>query len=288
MGLIFDIQRCSLHDGPGIRTSVFLKGCPLHCLWCHNPESQSFSPELGYYSNNCTNCGRCVPVCQQKAQLIKNNTHSFDRTKCNVCGACATVCPNNALKVFGKYMSVKEVMEIVLADKSYYNHSDGGLTASGGEPLAQHTFLMELLKQAHAQDIHTCIETSGFANKAIIDAILPYVDLFLYDYKATDENLERLTGARPPIMIENLKRISNAGKPVILRCPIIPGYNDTEEHFNSIVKLKKNIPNIQNVEIMPYHDLGLGKYTALGRKEILNLPSASQKQIEQWKALCIY
>lgn len=234
-GIIFDIQRFSLHDGPGIRTTVFLKGCPLRCMWCHNPESWKLAPE----------------------QMTKENGES---------------------RISGREMTADAVMEEVLADREYYENSGGGLTVSGGEPTLQLPFLLELLKVAKSAGIHTCLETSGYCEREKLDAVLPFVDLFLLDVKATDpERHKRFTGAENHLILENLDYLNRAGADILLRCPIIPGLNDKDEHIASVAALTREYPNIRGVEIMPYHDMGKGKWKELGREYALS----DQKTVDE-------
>jgi pyruvate formate lyase activating enzyme len=235
-GIVFDILRFSLNDGPGIRTSVFLKGCPLKCLWCHNPESHSFQPE------------------------------------------------ESAKKLYGRIMNAVQVIEEVAKDIKYYEKSGGGITISGGEPLAQPEFTLEILKAAKDRGIHTCIETSGHAAKAIFTRILPYVDLFLFDYKATgSEKHKELTGVSNELILGNLDYIYNEGAAIVLRCPMIPGVNDSMDHFQAIADLNIKYPNLKGIELLPYHDFGRGKYSELGRDYSLShLKNTAEEQKESW------
>ena len=217
-GIVFDIQRAALHDGPGLRTTVFLKGCPLRCQWCHNPESQLLQPETG-----------------------------------------------RSGKVYGRRMNVEQVMEAVRADRDYYERSGGGLTISGGEPTVQYEFCLALLKAARCEGIHTCLDTCGALDWPRLQALLPYVCIFLYDYKATDprEHLS-LTGVGPQLIHSNLRRLLEARTPLRLRCPLIPGLNDSQEHLSAIAALAHEFPGTP-VDIMPYHQTGQHKFTDLGR-----------------------
>ncbi len=190
-GLIFDIQRTSLHDGPGIRTTVFLKGCPLHCLWCHNPESQSRQVEISFRAEACALCGECVHACEEFAHRIVDGVHVYDRSRCKACGKCAEVCVYEAIQVTGRPQTVEEVLAVVRRDLPYYVTSGGGLTISGGEPILQPDFTLNLLKAAKSEGIHTCLDTSGVGSPRLFEQILPWVDLFLFDYKATDASLPR-------------------------------------------------------------------------------------------------
>ena len=253
--MIFDIERNSYVDGPGIRTTVFLKGCPLSCVWCHNPESQSFEKQIMFYKSKCIGCGKCREVCP-------NNLKS-----CDFCGRCELYCPADARKICGKEYTTDEVLKEIVKDKPFYENSGGGVTLSGGEPLAQYDFSLELLKKAKENGIHTAIETCGYAEKSKILEIAKYVDLFLFDCKETDQELhKKYTGVDNKIILENLKALSDAGSKIILRCPIIPGFNDRAEHFKGISEIADKFSGIEHIEIEPFHPHGESKYSALGRK----------------------
>ena len=260
-GTVFNIQRFCVNDGPGIRTTVFLKGCPLSCVWCHNPESQRFEPEILFYKDKCTGCGRC---------------------KCVTAADRDFVCFNGAKEICGKTVSANEVTAEVLKDKPFYKNSGGGVTLSGGEPLAQYDFSLELLKKAKENGIHTAIETCGYAEKSKILEIAKYVDLFLFDCKETDPELhKKYTGVDNKIILENLKALSDAGSKIILRCPIIPGFNDRAEHFKGISETAEKFIGIEHIEIEPFHPLGESKYSALGR-EVADIPVPSGKTVDKW------
>lgn len=260
-GTVFNIQRFCVNDGPGIRTTVFLKGCPLSCVWCHNPESQRFEPEILFYKDKCTGCGRC---------------------KCVTAADRDFVCFNGAKEICGKTVSANEVTAEVLKDKPFYKNSGGGVTLSGGEPLAQYDFSLELLKKAKENGIHTAIETCGYAEKSKILEIAKYVDLFLFDCKETDQELHKeYTGFDNKIILDNLKALSDAGSKIILRCPIIPGFNDRAEHFKGISETAEKFIGIEHIEIEPFHPLGESKYSALGR-EVADIPVPSGKTVDKW------
>ena len=217
-GIVFDIQKFSIHDGPGIRTNVFLKGCPLSCLWCHNPESARFQPELFYRDDKCVGCGACVGACPADCHAVTAEGHLFDRAACVACGACAEVCPTGALEMCGREMTVDEVMAEVLRDRPFYETSGGGMTVSGGEPFARFPFLLELLKAAKEAGLDTAVETSGFTAPAQIAEAAPYIDTFLYDYKETDPEKHRaFTGVDNAPILENLALLDTLGARVILR-----------------------------------------------------------------------
>ncbi|MBR2650694.1 MAG: glycyl-radical enzyme activating protein [Clostridia bacterium] len=285
-GNIFDIQRFSVHDGPGIRTTVFFKGCPLRCIWCHNPESQSCEASLAYYPKSCIGCGACAAACPSGAhRMTDEGMHIFDRALCISCGACAAACPSEALVSFGKSVDVSEIMDEVLRDKSFYENSGGGLTVSGGEPLMQGEFLVELLSAAKAAGLHTAIETSGFGSRELLCRVAEYTDLFLFDIKTTgDEAHRRLTGVPQSPIRENLLLLDSLGANIVLRCPLIPGVNTTDEHYDAIAKLALTLRGVSEVNVMAYHTLGDGKYDALDMEN--EMASADAMTAEE-KAACI-
>ena len=250
-----------MNDGPGIRTTVFLKGCPFSCVWCHNPESQRFEPEILFYKDKCTGCGRCRGITAADRDFV---------------------CFNGAKEICGKTVTADEVTAEVLNDKPFYENSGGGVTLSGGEPLAQYDFSLELLKKAKENGIHTAVETCGYAEKSKILEIAKYVDLFLFDCKETDQELhKKYTGVDNKIILDNLKALSDAGSKIILRCPIIPGFNDRAEHFKGISETADKFSEIEHIEIEPFHPLGESKYSALGR-EVADIPVPSGKTVDKW------
>jgi len=285
-GLLFDIQRFSIHDGPGIRTTVFLKGCPLACLWCHNPEGISAQPALFFSPERCIGCGYCLRTCEQHGHAILEGKHVLDRSKCRVCGRCTTECYAGALEVTGKFMTAGEAIAEVLRDRAFYETSGGGLTISGGEPTLQPEFTEAVLRLAKASGLHTVIETCGWAEWTCFELLAPLADLFLFDYKETDpERHKAFTGVDNRLILDNLRRLHAAGKPVILRCPIIPGCNDRADHFEGIARLWRELPGLAGIEIMPYHRLGESKISRLGKAGDPRL-QASQPEpetIESWK-----
>ncbi len=283
--IVFDIEKFAVHDGPGIRTVVFIKGCPLHCLWCHNPESQSFEPELLFDSGKCTICGKCAAVCPQHCHTVADGKHLIDRAACFHCGICAESCPAEALKAVGRKMSVSEVMTEVEKDRVFYQNSGGGITLSGGEPLALFAFTSSLLKAAKASGIHTAVETSGFAPWERIDELLPLVDLWLWDVKAVPEKHEELTGVPAQPILDNLKKLDQAGASVILRCPLVPGINDEDAALHHIAGLANTHKNVQRIDLEPYHPMGEGKSRNLGRSDVFHAPFASETDKKRWMEL---
>ena len=258
-GIVFGIQRFSIHDGPGIRTTVFLKGCNVNCRWCHNPEGIGMQPVVGYTADKCVSCGGCAAVCPNGCHHITNTGHSFDRTQCVACGKCTEVCPVQALDLIGKRMTAGEVMQAVRKDCKYYG-SDGGVTISGGEALMQKAFVLELLRRCKDENIHCALETNGVHRFETYEQVIPYVDLFLLDYKATDSDVHQAyVGCSNTLVLQNLQKLTAAGAQVLLRCPIIPGVNDNAKHFNAIAGLTKAYPRLLGAEILPYHRLGVSK-----------------------------
>lgn len=265
LGRIFEIQRCSLHDGPGIRTTVFLQGCPLHCVWCHNPEGIPVRPLISFQADRCIGCGQCFNVCPHGAHLIAEGLHVLDRQRCEVCGTCVDGCYARAIEGVGRQMPVAEVMDLVRRDRPFYQASGGGLTLSGGEPTLQFPFVCALLAAARAEGVHTCVETCGFGPADHFARLLPLVDLFLFDVKETDEERHRaFTGVGRQTILANLRLIHGQGGRVRLRLPLIPGYNARPDHFAAVAELVHSLPGLEGVELMPYHRLGTGKRERLG------------------------
>jgi len=278
-GLVFDIQRFSLFDGPGIRTAVFLKGCPLDCLWCHNPESKSGCPEILYASEKCVLCGQCQAACPQRCHRVDPAAHLLDRQACTQCGLCAKACPFGALSIIGRRTTVAQALEEALRDRAFYAASGGGVTLSGGEPLSQPAFSLAFLREAKALGLHTCVETSGFAPFDRLDALAGHTDLFLYDWKESDSvRHRRWTGAPNERIRENLLLLDRRGAQIVLRCPVVPGYNDTQAHFAGIAGLAGQLRGIRKIQIMAYHAMGGCKHERLGRANPLpSLPTTARE-----------
>lgn len=285
---IFDIQRGSFHDGPGIRTVVFLKGCNLSCLWCQNPESVMAFPVILYYMDNCIGCGQCVQVCPVGSHWMKENIHHFDRKKCIACGKCAEACPCAALQILGQWMREEDIIAQVLRDEMLYEISGGGLTLSGGEPLLQPEGSARLLQLAKENGIHTAIETAGNVKWEVIDGMIPFLDLIIMDIKTTDEmQHKRCCGASNQNILSNLDKLMERKFPVWIRTPIISGVNDNANIILSIVERLKE-GNVQRYELLPFHKLGVGKYRALNQKyaaESYELPK--KKKIDSLKRIII-
>lgn len=275
---IMDIKRFAVHDGDGIRTTVFVKGCSLKCVWCHNPEGIGYFPQLAYYAHKCIQCGECVKVCPKYAHTITREGHIFDRTVCEGCGKCEEICLGNALKLYGKKMSVDELLPILLKDKDFYKNSGGGVTISGGECLTQPEFCSELLKRLKKEGIHTAIDTCGNVNRDAIDMVMDYTDVFLYDIKAIDEKVHiRCTGHSNKKILDNLKYITSCGKEVEIRIPYVPGYNTDE--ISRIEEYLSTLTHITNVKVLPYHNLASTKYDALGMENTLPLVIPSKEEV---------
>lgn len=287
-GVIFEIQRFCTRDGPGVRTTVFFKGCPLRCLWCHNPESWSIQPVLSYVASKCVRCGFCGRVCPRYAHLFENGDHTFIRGRCIKCGACTADCYSGALELAGRDASVAEIIGEVLRDRHYYIASGGGLTLSGGEPLRQIDFIETLLCAAKDEGIHCCVDTCGHADYSRFERILGVVDLFLFDYKESDPELHKqFTGVDNALILENLQRLHDDGAQILLRCPIVPGYNDRAFHFDGIVALARRLPRLAGVELLPYHPLGGSKIDRFGLDDAEKIqaqpPSHDNMQMWVWR-----
>jgi glycyl-radical enzyme activating protein len=277
-GLIFDIQRGSMHDGPGIRTSVFLKGCSLRCIWCHNPESQSTLKAVSFRQESCALCGECAKTCEHHAHQILEGIHIYERSLCEQCGDCVESCLYDALKLAGKEETVEEVMTVVLRDRPFYEQSGGGLTITGGEPMLQQEFTLELLRAAKAEGLHTCLDTSGWSSRRLFAQVLPFVDLFLFDYKATDPEIHRkLTGVSNELILSNLDFLVRQGSCVRLRCPLVPGINDSLDHLKGIAALHHRYPALDGIDLMAYHNIGNAKYERFGLKN----PLPGSKTVEE-------
>ena len=283
-GTVFDIKKFAIHDGPGIRTTVFMKGCPLRCVWCHNPESISPEIEISLVEHKCIGCGWCFENCPNQGHQMVDGKRVFDRSKCIRCGLCASRCYADALEVIGKEMCVSEVITEVMKDKPFYDNSDGGMTLSGGEPMLQFEFTKALLVAAKEQGLHCCLDTCGFAPFECYREILQYVDIFLYDLKNTDPDRHKeFTGVPLQPILDNLRSLSDAGATIWLRCPIIPGINDREEHLIATGMIAESLPGIKQVTVHPYHPLGSSKSKNIGKDYSLSDKDfAAREDVAKW------
>ncbi|NPV47900.1 MAG: glycyl-radical enzyme activating protein [Armatimonadetes bacterium] len=285
-GIVFDIKRFAVHDGPGIRTTVFLKGCPLRCDWCHNPESQSSKPVVAQFRRNCIGCGKCIEACPQHGITAGEDGIVINRALCQSCGACTRVCVAEALVLRGQEMTVEQVMAEVEKDRAFYENSGGGMTLSGGEPLYQPEFALALLQAAKAAGLHTCLDTSGHAFWPVLEQMLPYVDMVLYDVKGMDPRRhQQYTGRSNRQILENLRHLTEDGVRVHVRVPVIKGYNDETGEMTELARYLRSLKNTPSVELLPYHRLGEGKYESLGIRNGHHREPPSREQVEALAAL---
>ena len=286
-GTVFDIRKYSIHDGPGIRTAVFFKGCPLECSWCHNPEGRSHGPELIFRPARCILCDDCLKVCPNEAIRRQGDVIWIDRMRCKVSGRCATVCNAEALQVVGREITVQQVIAEIESDTVFHEQSGGGVTFSGGEPLAQPRFLLELLSACRKRSIPTCVDSSGCAPWPVLDGIHPLVDLWLYDLKLMDDARHRQwTGVSNEIILTNLRRLSELEQNIIIRIPVIPGINDDEENLRQSGAFLASLPKVPQVELLPYHSIAEGKYAGLGREyELSEIRPPTQVQMKKCAAI---
>jgi len=293
-GTVFDIRRYSIYDGPGIRTVVFLKGCPLRCWWCHNPESQSSEPELIVRENRCIRCGACIEACPQDAIAwpekrtrtsaderglpvsigegvqpgmdYRNEVPVTDWERCERCGTCVGACFADARELIGREMTVADVMAEIERDVAFYDESGGGVTLSGGEPLMQREFTLALLRACKAREIHTALDTCGFAAWSVLEDIRPYVDLFLYDLKLLDDTRHReVTGVPVGPILANLRALSERGHAIRLRVPVIPGINDDDDSLRRITAFAASLPRLDGIDLLPYHATAADKYARMNK-----------------------
>ena len=271
---IFDIERNSFVDGPGIRTTVFFKGCNLKCAWCHNPESQDFKPQMMFYKDKCKGCGKCKEICPTT-------------DNCMLCGKCCIYCPVDARKVCGKEYTVDEVFSEIIKDKSYYENSGGGVTFSGGECMLQIDFLLEILKKCKENGIHTAVDTAGYIPFEKFERILPYTDLFLYDIKLfDDEKHKKYVGVSNGLILENLKKLFKTGAKVWIRIPVIADVNDSIEEIEKIKDFLLEYGKVEKVELLPYHAMGENKYGAIG-KDVQKFSAPSVNKMNELRKILI-
>lgn len=274
-GTIFEIKRFAVHDGDGIRTTVFLKGCSLKCVWCHNPEGIGYKPQLSYLRNKCIGCGECVSVCPAGAHKMENSGHIYDRSACISCGKCEEVCLGEALKLYGRRYTVEELMPKLLEDRDFYASSGGGVTLSGGECLMQADFCAELLRELKKEGINTAVDTCGQVSREAIDKVIPYTDIFLYDFKAYDPAIhQKCTGHTNELILDNLRYIDECGKKIEIRIPYVPEYNSDE--IAKIGEFLGTLKNLTKVRVLAYHNYAGSKYESLDMENTLpdvELPS---------------
>ncbi len=261
-GRILNIKRFEIHDGDGLRTTLFLKGCPLRCKWCHNPESLSPKAELGFYKDKCASCGDCVSVCGVGAHKISDGVHTFDRTRCIACGKCESECTFGALIFYGESVSPADILPKLLEDKEFYDNSGGGVTLSGGEPLMQADFTAELLKLLKESCVNTAVDTCLFASRESLEKVVPYTDTFLVDIKAIDRDVHKsLTGQYNDIILDNIRYLDSIGKPMEIRIPYVPNQNADE--IEKIAEFIASLHSVKGVRVLPYHSLSSTKYASL-------------------------
>ena len=283
-GLVFEIERFAIHDGPGIRTTLFLKGCPLACQWCHNPESISPRRERVFFADSCTSCGKCFDVCPTGAhERLADGTRVYHDKTCSLCGKCVQACVAEALVMEGTEISVEEAVTELARDAPFYASSAGGITLSGGEPMWQAEFCAAVLRGCRERGFHTALETSGFAPWRDFERVLPFTDLVLYDLKLADPEAHRAaTGVSNETILDNLVRIDRTGTRIEIRIPVIPGINDDRPNIAALAAIARNLKNLTRVNLLPYHRLGEAKYPRLGRTyKLLRLESPDGERMAQ-------
>lgn len=285
-GCVFNIQKFSIHDGPGIRTIVFFKGCPLSCKWCSNPESQEFSTTILFDKSNCISCGKCIDICSHNAISLQNKG-LIDRDKCVNCGTCSDICPTGALTKSGNIHSVKEVLDEVTKDSVHFRRSGGGVTLSGGEPLSQPDYALSLILGAKERGLHTAMETTGVAPVEVLHRVIPHLDLVLLDIKSFySQPMEEQVGTKSEVVLKNALIINRLAKELVIRVPVIPGFNADENSVKAIASFVTHLNKVQKIHLLPYHNYGQNKYSLLGKEyEISALNSPSKNEMEKYKSI---
>ncbi len=288
LGLISTVQKYSTKDGPGIRSTVFFKGCPLGCLWCSNPELIRCIPDILYTREKCAQCGTCIRSCPRGALAFDESGFiAVDRMKCDGCGICAGECPQGALELVGKKVTVDDLVKELLKDRVFYQTSGGGVTFSGGEPLWQSGFIAQVARKLKAEGIHTILDTAGNVGWCRFEEVLPFIDLVLYDIKTCDNNLHRqLTGQDNDLILMNAKLLTEKDVPMRVRLVLIPGLNDSPEELRARMQMVAELKSVQQVDLLPYHRYGAGKYARLGLDyPLADLPEYTDEQIEKIKSI---
>ncbi len=282
-GIVFDVKRYAVHDGPGIRTTVFLKGCPLRCLWCHNPESWHQTPELTLRISRCLSCARCVQRCPQDAIMCRDNVAVTDPEKCVSCGQCLDACAAGAREILGREVPVAEIMAEIERDVVFYDESGGGVTISGGEPLMQDEFTAALAAECHRRHLHTALDTTCHAPWCVIELLLDDVNLFLCDLKHMDSTVhERLTGVPNELILENIRRLALAGKTIVLRVPVIPGLNDSDQNLAAIGEFASELDGVDRLDLLPYNEIMQAKVARLTKPhQLWQAKTPSRDRMEQ-------
>ena len=285
--LVLSITRMTVHNGPGIRTLILLKGCPLRCIWCSTPESQNNEPEIAVYPDKCIHCDQCLPVCPVNAINITEETVSIDRARCDGCGECVKVCYSEALKLLGQEMTVRELIDEVRKDAVAYRHSGGGVTVSGGEPLLNIDFILELVKAFKEENISVGIDTCGYLPRESIEQVLPYVDFFLWDIKHMNgEKHRELTGVSNRLILDNARYVSEKNVPLYIRIPVVPGYNDSEDNIRATCEFAGSLSSLVEVSLLPLHHLGKARYYSLDRDyPIADIPPIEDNVLQTIKKL---
>jgi pyruvate formate lyase activating enzyme len=282
-GLIFQIRHGSTHDGPGTRSVVMLKGCPLRCVWCHNPEARSIKPQLVFDHDKCQNCFTCLTSCRNEAHFATGDQHHVNFDNCMADGYCVKNCPFDAVAIMGRNLSIEEVFEAILPEVDNFKEVGGGVTLSGGEPMSQFGFALDFMQKAKELGLHTCLDTSGYTKTEHFEEISPYVDVFLYDYKETDPyRHQEFTGVNQQLIMKNLEYLVGSGNTVILRCPIVPGYNDTQSHFSGINEISRKFGSLE-VQLLPFDNLAETKANQMGiALPMAEFNEATPEMYEHW------